>query len=157
VAEKTTNDLLALVIAASSDVVLIRGKLARDEVFDYRSADLLGIEVLPMEAQRLGESTRKAPASFKKADLQLIHSASAKRSRLRTAAKKDAVLAAGLNAKLQGLRASAQRPRRRAGRWRTHLFDSPACPTARPRSSRSAPLLDFGSRAGRGGDPRPVG
>jgi hypothetical protein len=113
VVETPTNELVALVYDASKDVTLIRGKLAREEVAGYLLADLLGIELLPGEALRLGESARKAALAFKGAESQLNNSASAKRSRLQKAAAKDAVRAARLETELQGLGTELEAARRK--------------------------------------------
>jgi hypothetical protein len=103
VVEDPTNELVALVYDASKDVTLTRGQLAREEVVGYLVADLLGIELLPAEALRLGESARKAALTFKAASSQLKNGASAKSSKLRKAAGKDAVRATRLDAELEGL------------------------------------------------------
>jgi hypothetical protein len=111
--EKPTNELVALVYDAIKDVTLTRGQLAREEVAGYLVADFLGIELLPTEALRLGESARKAALAFKAADSQLKKGASAKRSKLRKAAEKDAVRAARLDAELQGLDTETEMARRK--------------------------------------------
>ena len=112
VVETPTNELVALVYDATKDMALIRGKLAREEVVGYLLADLLGIQLLPVEALGIGESARKAALAFKGADSKLKNSASAKKCKLQKAAAKDAVRTARLDAELQGLGTELEAARR---------------------------------------------
>ena len=54
VAATPTGKLACLSFDAAKTVKLTRGKLAREEAASYILADLLGIELLPGEAMRLG-------------------------------------------------------------------------------------------------------
>ena len=60
IVEKPTSELASLAFAASKDVQLTRGKLAREEAAAFITADFLGIELLHEEALKLGESVRRA-------------------------------------------------------------------------------------------------
>ena len=106
VAATPTGKLACLSFDAAKTVKLTRGKLAREEAAGYILADLLGIELLPGEAMRLGESVRKAAIAAKDGESALKNAASAKRSSLRKQAAKDSQRAAGLDAALQMLDAA---------------------------------------------------
>ena len=88
--EKPTAELCELVFAAAGTVQLTRGKLAREEAAGYIVADFLGVELIDTEALRLGESVRRAAGAITKAVTAKANAASAKASRMRTAAAKDA-------------------------------------------------------------------
>ena len=103
VLETPTNELVGLAFAASKHVKLIRGQLAREEAAGYIAADLLGIELLQGEALRLGESVRRAALKLGESEVQVKKAATAKRSRLRAAAGKDAARAVELEAALKQL------------------------------------------------------
>ena len=102
-AESPTNELITSAFDAAKQVALVRGQLAREEVVGYLVADALGVELLKEEALRLGENARKAAIAAKEGAQQLKNGASAKKSKLRKAAEKDAARAAGLDAELQRL------------------------------------------------------
>ena len=106
VAAMATNRLAGLAFDAAKTVKLTRGKLAREEAAGYIVADLLGIELLPGEAMRLGESDRKATIAAKDGESALKNAASAKRSNARKQAAKDWQRAAGLDAALRKLDAA---------------------------------------------------
>ena len=108
VVETPTNELARLAFAASKEVKLVRGKLAREEAAGYIAADLLGIELLQGEALRLGESVRRAALKLGESEAQVKKAAAAKRSRLRSAAGKDAARAAELEAALQQLESETE-------------------------------------------------
>ena len=101
--ETPTSELATLVFGASKHVKLTRGVLAREEAAGYITADLLGIELLTTEALPLGESVRKAAIALEKAEKAEKNGASAKKSRLRQAAAKDADRAAQLDEELRKL------------------------------------------------------
>lgn len=108
VVETPTNELARLAFAASKHVKLVRGKLAREEAAGYITADLLGIELLQGEALRLGESVRRAALKLGESEAQVKKAAAAKRSRLRSAAGKDAARAAELEAALEQLESETE-------------------------------------------------
>ena len=108
VVETPTNELARLAFAASKEVKLVRGKLAREEAAGYIAADLLGIELLQGEALRLGESVRRAALKLGESEAQVKKAAAAKRSRLRSAAGKDAARAVELEAALQQLESETE-------------------------------------------------
>ena len=103
IVEKPTGQLATLAFAASKGVQLTRGKLAREEAAAYITADFLGIELLHEEALKLGESVRKAAQSVEDRVTAKQKAATAKRSRLRRDAAKDAGRAAHLDQELQQL------------------------------------------------------
>ena len=103
IVEKPTSELASLAFAASKDVQLTRGKLAREEAAAFITADFLGIELLHEEALKLGESVRRAAQSVEDRVMAKEKAAAAKRSRLRSAAAKDAGRTARLDTELQQL------------------------------------------------------
>ena len=112
--EKSTAGLAKLVFAASKKVQIIRGVLAREDAAGYLAADLLGIELVGeargsgRESLKIGESVRKAALAAGNAEAAQRNAASAKRSRMRAAAAKDAVLAARLDSELAKLAADTE-------------------------------------------------
>ena len=100
---KPTGELASLAFAASKDVELTRGKLAREEAAAFITADFLGIELLQEEALKLGESVRRAAQSVEDRVVAKEKAAAAKRSRLRREAAKDVGRAARLDTELQQL------------------------------------------------------
>ena len=108
VIQRPTNEFIALVFDVAKEIKLVRVKLAREDAMGYLIADLLGVELLPEEALRLGESVRKAAIAAKDGDLALKNGASAQKSKLRKKAEKDSVRAARLEAELLAVDAKAE-------------------------------------------------
>ena len=104
-----TYELAELVFAASKKVKQIRGVLAREDIAGYLAADLMGIELVGeargpgRESLKIGESVRKAALALEQGEKAEKNSASAKKSRMRTAAAKDAAREARLDEDLQDL------------------------------------------------------
>ena len=95
--------------AAAKKLPIIRGVLAREDISGYLAADLLSFELIGeargagRESLKIGESVRKAALAVEQGEKAERNAASAKKSRLRAAAQKDASCAARLDSELQAL------------------------------------------------------
>ena len=102
-ARQLTHALVVAAFDASKGVALTRGELCKAEVVGYLLADVVGIEILKEETMRLGENASKVAVAAKEGAQRLKNGVSAKRTKLRKKATKDAKLAARLDADLEQL------------------------------------------------------
>jgi hypothetical protein len=93
VAWRAANEAPRSTFTRSTDGVHPLGK---EEVAGYLAGDLLGREIVPEEARKLGASVRKAAEKAKAADTKEKGKAQVKRSKARSAAAADDARAAGL-------------------------------------------------------------
>lgn len=87
-----TLSLLVATFDASKKVPLIRGKLCKAQVVAYLLADALGIELLPEEALKFGENAARDAIAAKDGAQKLKNVNSAKKTKLRQKAAKDATI-----------------------------------------------------------------
>lgn len=90
--QQVTLALLVATFDASKKVPLIRGKLCKAQVVAYLLADALGIELLPEEALKFGENAARDAIAAKDGAQKLKNVNSAKKTKLRQKAAKDATI-----------------------------------------------------------------
>ena len=90
--QQVTLALLVAAFDASKNVPIIRGKLCKAQVVAYLLADALGIEILPEETLKFGENATRDAITANIGAQKLKNVISAKKTRLRQKAAKDATI-----------------------------------------------------------------